>query len=214
MTKRLNAAINVWMHDLCRFLQNINVETSKVPSLTTSLTPCCLQSRSGAAPPESTRRRASRPQKRVSAPNFIVRIHKQTDRLTTARHVARRAGGLTARLTGHTAERGPGGGGWHAGTDGQTVRQRDRWFFNLWVGGKKTEKSGFYGPDKQTSGRTYRLTDTLLGCAKTGRRRDPNTLDILMWKLGCDAQSRWRKDVASLKTINMKQDSTLKCARK
>lgn len=59
--------------------------------------------------------------------------------------------------------------------------------------GKKREKSGFYGPDKQTSGRTYRLTDTLLGCTKMGRRKDLNTLDILMWKLGCDAQGQVKK---------------------
>lgn len=113
------------------------------------------------------------------------------DRLTVPSHMDRIAGRLTTRLTGH-AERGQreretGERGWHAETDGHTVRQIDRWFFNLI---EKREKSGFYGPDKQTSGRTYRLTDTLQGCAKTGRRRDPNTLDIRMWKLGCDAQSQ------------------------
>lgn len=46
-------------------------------------------------------------------------------------HMDRRAGGLTARLTGDGAERGQREEGWHAGTDGQTLRQIDRWFFNL-----------------------------------------------------------------------------------
>lgn len=124
------------------------------------------------------------------------------------------AGRLTTRLTGH-AERGQREGDMERPacrdrwTDGQTDRQMVPQFE-----AKKREKSGFYRPDKQTSGRTYRLTDILQGCAKTGRRGDPNTLDIPMWKLGCDALSRWRKDVASLKTLNMKKDSTLKCVWK
>lgn len=74
------------------------------------------------------------------------------DRLMKPSHMDRIADRLTARLTGHRAERGQSetGRGWHAETDGQTVRQIDRWFFNLRV--KKGKNLAFTGRTNRLAG--------------------------------------------------------------